>query len=148
VDLCSKREHGAVRFHAYARIVCVVPSDRDVDGPTRSVVQLMNDILDAIARTKVADKRLRLAHSLVDDIGVQLAYQAVLHNVSVIANAVNSLPAEYLDRSPGTPWSEIARLPEAYGDAYLRVNPEAIRRMVELDLDPLDVAVRRLRASQ
>jgi len=106
----------------------------------------MNNILDAIARTRVADKRLRLAHSLVDDVGAQLAYQATLHNLSVIADAVESIPTEILERDPATAWSEIVSLPNAFGGSYLRVDPEAIHRMVETDLEPLDVAVRRLRA--
>ena len=103
-------------------------------------------ILEAIARIKVADRRLRLAHSLVDDIGVQMAYQAVLHNLRVIADAVASLPPDILD--PTTPWSEIVALPEAMGGNYLRVDPDAIHRMVETTLEPLDVAVRRIRSGQ
>jgi uncharacterized protein with HEPN domain len=108
----------------------------------------MGRILDAIARAKVADRRLRLAQSLVDDIGVQLAYQAILHNLDVIAEAVQSIPAEILERDPGTPWGEIVALPDAIGHGYLRIAPEAIHRMVETQLVPLDVAVRRLRAAQ
>jgi uncharacterized protein with HEPN domain len=108
----------------------------------------MDRILDAIARAKVADRRLRLAQSLVDDIGVQLAYQAILHNLDVIAEAVRSIPAEILERDPGTPWREIVALPDAIGHSYLRIDPEVIRRMVETQLAPLDVAVRRLRAAQ
>lgn len=114
---------------------------------TRSVEDRLNDILDAIARISVADRRMRLAHSLVDDIGVQMAYQAVLHNLTVIADAVTSLPAELLERAPDTRWSEIIELPDEYGNAYLRINPEAIHQMVETVLGPLDVAVRRLRAA-
>jgi uncharacterized protein with HEPN domain len=102
-------------------------------------------ILDAIARIKVADRRLRLAHSLVDDIGVQMAYQAVLHNLTVISDAVRSMPPDVLERDPATPWSEIANLPVTMGGDYLRVDPDAIHVMVETYLEPLDVAVRRLR---
>jgi uncharacterized protein with HEPN domain len=108
----------------------------------------MDRILDAIARAKVADRRLRLAQSLVDDVGVQLAYQAILHNLDVIADAVESIPAEILERDPGAPWREIVALPDAIGHSYLRIDPEVIRRMVETQLAPLDVAVRRLRAAQ
>ena len=103
-------------------------------------------ILDAIARTKVADRRLRLASSLVDDIGVQMAYQAVLHNLRVISNAVLTIPTETREQAPGIPWSEIVALPETMGGNYLRVDPEAVHRMVDTYLEPLDVAVRRLRA--
>jgi uncharacterized protein with HEPN domain len=115
---------------------------------TGSVEERLNDILDAIARAKVADRRLRLAKSLVDDVGVQMAYQAILHNLDVITDAVGSIPAEILERDRGTPWSRIVALPDAIGHSYLRVDPEAIHRMVETDLVPLDVAVRRLRAAQ
>jgi uncharacterized protein with HEPN domain len=108
----------------------------------------MNDSLDAIARARVADKRLRLAESLGDEVGVQIAFQAILHNLFVIGEAVKAIPAEILERDPATPWSEIAALRDVIGHHYHRIVPDIIHRTVEADLGPLDAAVRRLRAAQ
>ena len=107
-----------------------------------------DDILAAIARVKVADMRMRLAQSLVDEAGVQMAYQAILHNLSVISQAVQSMPADILERYPDTPWGEIVELPDVIGNRYHRIVPADIHQMVETYLDPLDVTARRIRTAQ
>ena len=115
---------------------------------TRTVEERMNDILEAIARARVADKRLRLAESLGDEAGVQIAFQAILHNLFVIGEAVKAIPAEILEQDPETPWSEIAAMRDVIGHRYHRIVPEIIHRTVDGDLGPLEVAVRRLRAAR
>lgn len=107
-----------------------------------------DDIVDAIARVKVADMRLRLAKSLVDEAGMQMAYQAILHNLSVISAAVRAMPAEVIARYPETPWSEIVELPDVIGDRYHRIVPSDIHAVVESYLVPLDVTARRIRTAQ
>jgi uncharacterized protein with HEPN domain len=113
---------------------------------TRSVDERLDDILAAIARARVADKRLRLAESLGDDTGLQLAFQAILYNQSVIGEAVSALPAEILEQDPQTPWSEIAAMRDVVGQPYHRIISATIHRTVEVDLGSLEIAVRRLRA--
>ncbi len=49
---------------------------------TRSVRERMADVLDAIAGARVADERLRQAELAADDAGVQVAFEAILHNCS------------------------------------------------------------------
>jgi uncharacterized protein with HEPN domain len=108
----------------------------------------MQDVLGAIARARVADKRMRLGESLGDDVGVQIAYQAILHNLFVIGEAVKAIPADILARDSETPWNEIAAMRDVIGGQYHRVVPELIHRAVEDDLGPLEVAVRRLPAAR
>ena len=108
----------------------------------------MSDILDAITRARVADKRMRLGESLGDDAGVQIAFQAILHNLFVIGEAVSAIPAEILERDPETPWRTFAVMRDMAGYNYHHIVPERIHRIVEGDLSALDVAVRRLRAGQ
>ncbi len=115
---------------------------------TRSVSERLDDVLEGIRRAKVADQRLRLAESLGDEVGVQIAFQAILHNLSVIGEAVNGVPTEILEADPETPWSEIAAMRDVIGHHYHRVVPAIIHRTVEADLGSLESAVRRLRASQ
>ena len=115
---------------------------------TRSADELMGDILDAITRARVADKRMRLGESLGDDAGVQIAFQAILHNLFVIGDAVNAMPAEILARDPATPWTEFAAMRDMSGYSYHHIVPERMHRTVEEDLGALDVAVRRLRSAQ
>ena len=113
---------------------------------TRTVEQRMDDVLDAIIRARVADKRMRLAESLGDEVGLQVAFQAILHNLFVIGEAVRAIPDAILERDSETPWSDIAALRDVIGHHYHRIVPAIIHRTVEADLGPLETAVRRLRA--
>jgi uncharacterized protein with HEPN domain len=108
----------------------------------------MQDTLDAIARARVADKRMRLAESLGDDVGVQVAFQAILHNLSVISESVKAIPTGILERDTTTPWSEFVEMRAVIRPNYPRMDPTSLHRIVETGLGQLDVAVRRLRATQ
>ncbi len=107
----------------------------------------MNDVLDAIARARVADKRMRLGESLCDEAGVQIAFQAILHNLFVIDEALRVIPVEILERTPEAPWSEFAAMRDLITPDYLHIDPAAVHRTIEADLGRLDAAVRRLRAA-
>ena len=112
---------------------------------TRSLSERYDDILEAIRSARLADQRLRLAESLEDEAGVRIAFQAILHNLFVIGEAVKAIPSDILDQDPDTQWSEIAAMRDVIGHHYHRIVPDIIHRTVEADLGPLDRAVRRLR---
>ena len=103
-------------------------------------------ILDAIARARVASKRMVLAENLADDTGVQIAFQAILHNLSVIGEAVTAIPPETLERDPDFPWGEVAAMPGMIEPTYHHIVPADIRRTLDAALDPLEAAVHRLTA--
>ncbi|MFM9134735.1 MAG: DUF86 domain-containing protein [bacterium] len=111
---------------------------------SRSVHERLQDILHAINRARIADKRMRLAQSLADDVGLQIAFEAILHNLFVIGEAVKSLPPEMLAEDPELPWNEIAAMRDVIGHRYHRIVPDIVHRTVEEDLVPLEAAVRRL----
>lgn len=113
----------------------------------RTVDERMQDILAAIMRARVADKRLRLGQSLGDDVGVQIAYQAILHNLSVIGETVKAIPVEILDRATDVSWADVTAMGEVLGHDYQLIVVADVRRMVDVDLGRLEAAVRRLRAA-
>lgn len=112
-----------------------------------SVDPRLQDILNAIARARVADKRLRLGESLGDDVGMQIAYQAILHNLTVIVEAAKLIPADILERDTETPWGEFAGMGEVLGRNYHVINTAEVHRTVEEDLGQLARAVHRLAAA-
>jgi uncharacterized protein with HEPN domain len=114
---------------------------------SRSVDPRLQDILDAIARARVADKRMRLGESLGDDVGVQIAYQAILHNLTVIVASATLVPAEILERDSQTPWGEFAAMGDVLGRSYHVIDTAEVHRTVEEDLAQLERAVHRLVAS-
>lgn len=112
---------------------------------TRSTDQRLDDILEAIAHARAADERMQLAESLSDEIGVQIAFESILHNLFIIGEAVKAIPTEVLDVDPNTPWREITALRDVIGHHYHRIIPEVIHGTVMSDLGPLEGAVKRLR---
>ena len=110
----------------------------------RSVDPRLQDILDAIARTRVADKRMRLGESLGDDVGVQIAYQAILHNLTVIVEAAKAVPDEVLEPDTETPWGEFTSMGDVLGRNYRVIDTAEVHRTVEEDLGQLEKAVHRL----
>lgn len=115
---------------------------------TQPVDPRLQDILDAIARARVADKRMRLGESLGDEIGVQVAYQAILHNLTVIVEAAKAVPAEILERDAETPWGEFTAMGDVLGHNYHLIDAAEVHRTVEVDLGLLEKAVHRLIAVQ
>ena len=111
---------------------------------TRGVDERLGDILEAIARARVADERLRLAESEGDETGVQVAFESILHNLFVIGEAVKALPVELLERETTTPWSEIASMRDVIGHHYHRIVPAIIHRTVRDDMGPLEGSVLRI----
>lgn len=111
------------------------------------VQRRLDDILSAILRVRVADRRMRLARSLADDTGVQIGFQAVQYNLAIIGDAVHALPVELLEREPGTPWGELAARRDIGAHDWKPVVP-AVVPPSEVDLDALEEAVVRLRSAQ
>jgi len=112
-----------------------------------SVDPRLQDILNAIARARVADKRMRLGESLGDDVGVQIAYQAILHNLAVIVEAAKAVPVEIRERDTETPWGEFTAMGELLGRNYHVIDTAEVHHTVEEDLGQLERAVHRLVAS-
>lgn len=100
-------------------------------------------ILAAIGRARVASKRMVLAESLADDVGVQIAFQAVLHNLSVIGEAVKVLTPEQREQVPDFPWDAYAEA-DVIQPTYHQINPAEIQRTLGTALDPLEAAARRI----
>lgn len=113
----------------------------------RSVDPRLQEILNAIARARVADKRMKLGESLGDDVGVQIAYQAVLHNLTVIVEAARAVPAEVLARDTETPWGEFTQMGDVLGRNYHVIDTVEVHRTVEEDLGQLERSVNRLLAA-
>ena len=84
------------------------------------------------------DERLRL---VVMTQGVNLAFEAIAHNLFLIGEDVKALPGEVVDQDPGIPRGEIAAMRDVIGHHYHRIVPAIIHRTVESDLASLKAAV-------
>jgi uncharacterized protein with HEPN domain len=71
----------------------------------------------------------------------EMAYDAVLRNLAVIGEAVKALPAELKAGHPEVAWPAIAGLRNVVIHEYFRVNPDAIRDILDNHLAPLSEAL-------
>lgn len=69
---------------------------------------------------------------------------AVIRRLEIIGEAVKGLPADLREKYPETPWSDIAGARDIMIHEYFRVDLELAWGMVQEDLGPLAVAVRRI----
>jgi uncharacterized protein with HEPN domain len=90
---------------------------------------------------------MRSAEAEGDQVGVQVAFDSILHNLFVIGEAVKALPVHLLEADPDAPWSEIASMRDVIGHHYHRIVPAIIHRTIEVDLIPLEQSVSRIRGT-
>jgi uncharacterized protein with HEPN domain len=74
-----------------------------------------------------------------------MVFDAVRVRLIEIGEAVKALPEEMLDREPGLPWSEIARMRDQLSHRYFDTSHAIVRATVAEDLPVLQAAVLRLR---
>lgn len=105
---------------------------------TRDETERLDDLADAIRRIRSIDGgRTPAAEATARD--------AILYNLVIIGEAVKHLAAETRERSPGIPWRRIAGLRDLLTHEYFRIEMDAIRKIVDRDLTPLERAVEELR---
>lgn len=93
-------------------------------------------ILDTIAKIR----RIEARGNLVED---EVLYDAALRNLQTLSEATQHLPDELKRAHPLIPWQQISGFPNILVHDYLgRIDPEAIRSVIERHLGPLQSAVR------
>lgn len=105
----------------------------------------LDRIRTAIGRARQADRRMRLAQSLADHTGMQMAIQAIQYNLVAMGAALSSLPPDLLEPGDGIPWAAIHAMADLREDPFRPVDPEALHRTVQVDLAALEGVLDRLR---
>jgi uncharacterized protein with HEPN domain len=105
---------------------------------SRSAPERLTDLPAAVDWT--LSYRPRLDDS--DPVVAALAYDAVLRNLAVVAEAVRALPEEVKARAPEVPWPSIAGLRNVVVHEYFRVEPNVVKDVIDGDLAALAQAVR------
>jgi uncharacterized protein with HEPN domain len=73
--------------------------------------------------------------------------RAVLWELTCPGEAIAQLPESLLEREPSVPWHQVVGLRNRVVHGYYEVDLEVIWDTVQLDLDPLEQAIRALRAA-
>ena len=111
---------------------------------SRTPQERLADIQESAARAQRAVDAMERARASGDDDEEQMAFDALLYRLLVIGEAVKALPPELLDQEPKVPWREVARLRDLLAHHYYRVDPQVIRRTVDVPLRDLQAVARRL----
>ena len=111
-------------------------------SPTPSLYEQIDqrpfsDIVTAINRCRRYRKFLRSDDSHLSD----MAFDAILHNLAVIGEAVRALPDALTKSRPDIPWTSIAGLRDIVVHEYFRVNPDLIVDIVDNYLGGLEQAL-------
>ena len=101
---------------------------------TRSAQDRLTDIQTAIARVYAYRPSLKGEHS-------EMAVSAILREIGVIGEAVNSLPEAVIAKRPEIAWRQIAAMRNFLIHEYFKINEAVVEDVIANDLDPLSVAV-------
>lgn len=106
---------------------------------TRDEADRLEDIAEAIRRirTIAGHERTSTAQPTARD--------AMLYNLVIIGEAAKHLGDTTKARAPDIPWRRIAGLRDLLTHEYFRIEMDAIRKIVDRDLTPLERAVEALR---
>jgi uncharacterized protein with HEPN domain len=101
--------------------------------PPRDWAFRIQDVLDAIAKIR----------RYVSDIDFDTfendeeIMDAVIHNLTVIGEAANHMPAEITDRHADIPWRQMIDMRNFSVHAYWNLRPSVIWNTIQNDLPPL-----------
>jgi uncharacterized protein with HEPN domain len=104
---------------------------------TRSAQDRLTDIQTAIARVYAYRPSLKGEHS-------EMAVSAILREIGVIGEAVNSLPEAVIAKRPEVAWRQIAAMRNFLIHEYFKINEAVVEDVIANDLDALSVAVNAL----
>ena len=100
----------------------------------RSAQDRLTDIQTAIARVYAYRPSLKGEHS-------EMAVSAILREIGVIGEAVNSLPEAVIAKRPEIAWRQIAAMRNFLIHEYFKINEAVVEDVIANDLDRLSVAV-------
>lgn len=107
---------------------------------TRNEDERLGDIAEALERIRRVD--LSKGSSAA---AAAVTRDAILYNLVIIGEAVKHLGDETTERAPDIPWRRIGGLRDLLTHEYFRIEMDAIRKIVERDLTPLEDAIGELR---
>jgi uncharacterized protein with HEPN domain len=114
------------------------------DRSGRHTHERLKDILAAVARTKQAERQMVAAEVARDEVGISVAFDAVLYNLVVIGEAVNALPPELIATRPEIPWRDVVDMRNFLSHEYFRVLADVVRQTIDEPLDQLHQACEQL----
>jgi len=101
--------------------------------PPRNWAFRIQDILDAIAKIRRYVSNVDF-DTFENDEEIM---DAVIHNLTVIGEAANHIPAEITGRHPEVPWRQMVDLRNFSVHAYWNLRPSVVWDTIQNDLPPL-----------
>ncbi len=100
---------------------------------SRSLKLYLTDILQSIRKIE----RYTTSMSYEQLVNDELTFDAVVHNLQIIGEAVKNIPLEIRDRYPQVEWRKIAGLRDIIAHAYFTIDDQIVWDIVQNKLGSL-----------
>ena len=107
---------------------------------SRNLRLYLSDILTSIDKIK----RYTTGMSYKQLIADELTFDAVVHNLQIIGEAVKNIPSEIRDRYPQVEWRKIVGLRDMIAHAYFTIDDQIVWDIVQNKLDDLHQKIQQI----
>lgn len=107
---------------------------------SRNLGLYLSDILTSIGKIK----RYTAGMSYEQLIADELTFDAVVHNLQIIGEAVKNIPSEIRDRYSQVEWRKIAGLRDMIAHAYFTIDDQIVWDIVQNKLDDLNQKIEQI----
>ena len=107
---------------------------------SRNLRLYLSDILTSISKIK----RYTAGMSYEQLIADELTFDAVVHNLQIIGEAVKNIPSEIRDRYPQVEWRKMAGLRDVIAHAYFTIDDQIVWDIVQNKLDDLHQKIQQI----
>jgi uncharacterized protein with HEPN domain len=108
--------------------------------PPRNWQLRLNDILTSIEKIKTYAKGMDEKTFLSDE----KTMDAVIHNLTVLGEAVAHIPEEVQQKYPSLPWPQMKGIRNVLVHEYYKLNPPTLWKTITHDLPPVENALREI----
>lgn len=107
---------------------------------SRNLRLYLSDILTSISKIKRYTAGMSYEQLITDE----LSFDAVVHNLQIIGEAVKNIPSEIRDRYPQVEWRKMAGLRDVIAHAYFTIDDQIVWDIVQNKLDDLHQKIQQI----
>lgn len=107
---------------------------------SRNLKLYLSDILTSISKIKRYTAGMSYEQLSADE----LIFDAVVHNLQIIGEAVKNIPLEICNRYPQVEWRKISGLRDIIAHAYFTIDDQIVWDIVQNKLDDLHQIIKQI----
>ena len=111
---------------------------------SRHLSLYLNDIIESIGRIQKYAFNISY-EQLIED---EKTFDAIVHNLMIIGEAVKQIPDELRKEYPQIPWREIAGIRDIITHTYFRINSRLVWNVINQDLVQLKECIQSIQNTE